>query len=84
MPRIRFDHPATVRLSFAPGDELIIAKETPEVHALLTSSRLDGAKVARIVRDDDEEETADASVPGDLEQATTGRGRRGSRSAPVP
>lgn len=78
--KIRFDHPASARLSFQPGDELSVRALTPEMEALLNGARLDGVKVARLV-DDDEGETATVSPRG--ETTTTGRGRRDQRTAHV-
>lgn len=69
--KIRFVHPASVRLTFAPGDEVVVAPSA-EVTALLASSRLDGERVAVVVEDE-----------SDVEFATVGRGRARQRSAAV-
>lgn len=89
--RIRFDHVAAARLTFQPGDELIVRTLTPELEALLANARIDGQFVARIVRgkDDKTDDTSDdgetATVQAVGETATTsGRGNRGNqRTAPV-
>lgn len=84
--KIRFDHPASVRLSFAPGDEIQVSSASPEIVSLLRSERIDGQKVAHVVREHGEqsEEVADVDH-SDEELATVGasRGKRGQRSAPV-
>lgn len=56
--KIRFDHPATARLDFKPGDEIAVRAITPELEALLRATRIDGAAVAHIVEDDPDEVTA--------------------------
>lgn len=82
--KIRFDHPASLRLSFAPGDEIHAAAISPEIESLLRSDRVDGQKVAHLVREERSEEVADLDH-SDEELATVGvRGRvRGHRSTPV-
>lgn len=70
--RIRFVQPATARISFQPGDEIVVAKATPELEILLGAVRIDGAKVAEIA---DDEEVAVVSSSRD-EAAVVGRGRR--------
>lgn len=70
--KIRFDHAATVRLTFAAGDVLIVKEPSAELDAILANARLDGAKVAVIVPDEDE--VADAEVTR-REKAITGKGR---------
>jgi hypothetical protein len=85
--RIRFDHPAAARLTFQPGDELVVRKLTPELEAILANANVAGQFVARIVRgkDDKDEDSDTATVDAAGETATTnGRGTRGSqRTAPV-
>lgn len=53
--RIRFRHPSTARLSFQPGDEIEVSSLTPELQALLSATRVDGVRVAEVVRDLDDE-----------------------------
>lgn len=65
--KIRFIHPASTRLTFKPGDEITVSESSPEVVALLASSRVDGQRVAQLVEDEEK-----------LEYATTGRGRQRS------
>lgn len=72
--KIRIVNPTTARLNLEPGDELHVSRLTPELETILNATRLDGQKVARIVRDDDDED----------EMAVVGRGRRhAQRSATV-
>lgn len=78
--KIRFDHPASARMNFQPGDEVTVSKLTPEISVLLESPRLDGAKVARLVDDGDEEL---AVVTRQVETATIARGQRGQRPETV-
>jgi hypothetical protein len=78
--KIVFDHPATARMSFQAGDELTVQALTPELHTLLSSTRLDGEKVAHVITDDEGEV---ATAPAVGETATTGRGRRDQRAAAV-
>lgn len=70
--KIRFDHPATVRVEFQAGDELSVAVPSTAVLAAISSTRLDGAKVAHVVPDSDEDAARDTS--GD-ERAVIGRRR---------
>jgi hypothetical protein len=79
--KIRFNHPATVRIDFRPGDEVIVQAMTPALEALARSPRLDGALVAQVISGDDQEELAVMGATG--ETAITGRGRRGSRADAV-
>lgn len=82
--KIRFTNPTTVRMTFQAGDEITVRRVTPELQAVLDSTRLDGQTVAQIVAGADDEEITD--VPrGDVEHAVTGKGRRGGgqRSTPV-
>lgn len=76
--RIRFDHPASARMSFRPGDELTVSVMTPEIDTFLNQARADGLKVARVVSEDDEE-VADVDR-SDAEVAVMGRrGRHAQR-----
>ncbi len=51
--KIRFTHVATARLVFQPGDEITVARTSPEIEALLGAERVDGVKVARLVVEDE-------------------------------
>lgn len=76
--RIRFDHAATARLTFQPGDEIAVAVLTPELETLLTAERVDGVKVAHLTEDDEIATVDHASE----EAAVTRRGRpSGARRA---
>lgn len=79
--RIRFDHHATARLNFAPGDEVSMRTMSPELQAVLDSARIDGVKVAHLVDDGDEEL---AVMTRQVETATIARGQRGQRPEAVP
>lgn len=90
--KIRFEHVASLRLTFKPGDTIEARESSDELERLLACTRVDGQKVARLVEDDEievvldaqglGEEVADALAPA-LEYATTRRGRGGKRSAAV-
>lgn len=77
--KIRFLKTATARLVFAPGDEITVARLTPELERVLQNVQIDGEKVARIV---DEDETADVDQAAD-EVAVMGKRRRVSRATVV-
>lgn len=74
--KIRFNYEATLHLTVAPGDVLVVGVSSPEVERLLTASRLDGTKLAQVV-EEDEDADLDRS---DMETATVRHGRRGRES----
>lgn len=76
MKKIRIAHPTTLAgLSLEPGDEIHVAKLSPELKSLVTATRLDGVTVAHLVGDDDDdEEHADAAELVGVEKAVMGRG----------
>jgi len=49
MITIRIEAPCSAHLSFQPGDEIRVAALTPELQALVTSTRGDGARVAKLL-----------------------------------
>lgn len=74
--RIRFIHPSIARLSFQPGDELVVSSLTDELKSLLLATRVDGARMVEVVRDVDDEipepmEATEFAIP----QPTRGRRR---------
>lgn len=77
--KIVIDQPCFVRANLQPGDEISVSVLTPELETLLRGERLDGKKVAHLVDDGDESETA--TIPHTGETATTNRGRTRERSA---
>lgn len=80
--KIRIDRPTFVRLNLQAGDELSVARMTPELQTLLDSAGVDNNKHAHLVTDEDADELA--VVGRDGETATTGRGRREPRAATLP
>ena len=77
MKKIRFTQPASLRLTFHPGDEIAVAELTPELRSLLMNSRVDGQKVAVLVTAED---TASIDTRT-LETAAVRTGRASGRSA---
>lgn len=77
MKKIRFTQPASLRLTFQPGDEIAVAELTPELRSLLMNSRVDGQRVAVLVSQD-ETASIDART---LETAATRTGRASGRTA---
>jgi hypothetical protein len=86
MIRVRILRPTTVRLTFAPGDELLTTTMTPELRQFLDGRRVDGECVAEVVTEQDEaprvvaDEDEVAVAPVHVE-TTMLRGRRSSRTA---
>ena len=59
MVRIRITAPCTTaQLSLEPGDEILVAKITPEIERLLNARRIDNEPVAELVRGDERSEKA--------------------------
>lgn len=57
MLRIRFDAVASAHLTFAPGDEILVKTASEELTRLLNSTRVDGSRVAHVVRETPRDET---------------------------
>ena len=70
--KIRFRHPASVRLEVLPGDELVVQALTPALEALLLSERIDREHICELVRE--APEFADPVAADEL--AVTTRSRR--------
>jgi len=49
MITIRIEAPCAARLQFQPGDEIRVAEMTPELLTLVSNTRIDGARVAKVV-----------------------------------
>lgn len=81
--KIRFDHPATICLSFAPGDEIQSDVPSPGMLSLLSSVRIDGKHVARVVREGLEHDVADAVTETEPAGPVGRVKRRGATSRPT-
>ena len=49
MITIRIEAPCSARLTFHPGDEILVAEMTPELQTLVTNTRVDGSRVAKVI-----------------------------------
>lgn len=49
MITIRIEAPCSARLQLQPGDEIKVADITPELLTLVTNTRVDGSRVAKVV-----------------------------------
>lgn len=49
MIKIRIEEPCSAHLTFKPGDEIQVSEMTPELQTLVSNTRVDGSKVAKVV-----------------------------------
>lgn len=79
MPRIRFVAVASTHLTFAPGDEILVNTVSQELTRLLNSTRIDGSRVAHVVRETPGDETPERA--SDEESAEPRRRSTSRRSS---
>lgn len=77
MVTIEITAPTRCGTELLPGDRITVARLTPELQTMLNNTRIDGTRVARLVKAGEDDELAVAGVPAEV--ATTGR-RRSART----
>lgn len=78
MVTIEITAPTRCGFDLTPGDRITVARLTPELQALLSNTRVDGSRVARLVKAGELDETTTLEEPAEV--ATTGRRRSSARS----